>query len=167
MQIDGEMEMHNTEKPLEEAIRELCEGESFAVLATQGDRQPYASLIGFATSRNLTHLVFATPKQTRKYALLEKNNLVALLVDTRSSQPDSLDYLSALTITGKSEILSNPEEKNKWSALLAEKHPYLREFLASPDTAIVVVEVSKYVYVRRFQEVSEWIPVKVDCLEIK
>ena len=151
--------MNKKEKPLEEAIREMCEGESFAVLATQGNGQPYASLIGFATSADLTHLVFATPKQTRKYALLEKNNLVALLVDTRSSQPDHINELSALTITGKSEIISNPDEKNQWSALLSEKHPYLQDFLASQDTAIVVVEVSKYLYVRRFQEVSEWIPV--------
>jgi nitroimidazol reductase NimA-like FMN-containing flavoprotein (pyridoxamine 5'-phosphate oxidase superfamily) len=157
--------MYNTEKPLEETIRKFCEGESFAVLATQGNGQPYTSLIGFATSEYLTHLVFATPKQTRKYALLEKNNLVALLVDNRSSQSDSLDYLSALTITGKAEILSNPAEKNKWSALLAEKHPYLQDFLPSPDTAIVVVEVSKYIYVRRFQEVTEWIPAKVACIE--
>jgi nitroimidazol reductase NimA-like FMN-containing flavoprotein (pyridoxamine 5'-phosphate oxidase superfamily) len=154
--------MHNKEKMLEEAIRELCVGESFAVLATQGSGQPYASLIGFATSEDLIHLVFATPKQTRKYALLEKNNQVALLVDSRSSQPDSLDYLSALTITGKAEILSSPEERNKWGALLTDKHPYLRDFLASPDTAVVVVEVHKYLYVRKFQEVSEWIPAKAE-----
>jgi len=152
--------MHSTEKTLEEAIRELCEGESFAVLATQGSGQPYASLIGFATSGDLTHLVFATPKQTRKYALLEKNNQVALLVDNRSSQPDSLDYLSALTITGEAEILSSPEERNKWGELLSDKHPYLQDFLASTDTAVVVVDVHKYLYVHKFQEVSEWIPGK-------
>ena len=150
--------MHNTEQTLEEAIRELCEGESFAVLATQGSGQPYASLIGFATSKDLKHLVFATPKQTRKYALLEKNNQVALLVDNRSSQPDRINDLSALTITGTGKILSAQEDKNKWGELLTEKHPYLRDFLAASDTAVVVVEVHKYLYVRRFQEVSEWIP---------
>lgn len=156
--------MHNNEKPLEEEIRKLCEGESFAVLATQGSGQPYASLIGFATSEDLAHLVFATPKQTRKYALLEKNNLVALLVDNRSSQSDSIDDLSALTITGKAEILSSTEKTNKWRELLADKHPYLKDFLALSDTAIVVVEVSKYLYVRRFQQVSEWIPTVTQLL---
>jgi nitroimidazol reductase NimA-like FMN-containing flavoprotein (pyridoxamine 5'-phosphate oxidase superfamily) len=150
--------MQKSEKTLEDEIRKLCERESFAVLATQGSGQPYASLIGFATSEGLTHLVFATPKQTRKYALLEKDNRVALLIDNRSSQPDSFNELSALTITGKGKILFVQEEKNKWGGLLTAKHPYLRDFLASSDTAIVVVEVDKYLYVRRFQEVSEWIP---------
>ncbi len=148
----------NKEKTLEKAIREMCEGESFAVLATQGSGQPYTSLIGFATSEDLTHLVFATPKQTRKYAYLEKNNQVALLIDNRSSQPDSVNDLSALTITGKGKILSTQEEKNHWGNLLANKLPYLRDFLDSLDTAIVVVEVNQYLHVRKFQEVSEWIP---------
>jgi nitroimidazol reductase NimA-like FMN-containing flavoprotein (pyridoxamine 5'-phosphate oxidase superfamily) len=148
----------NKEKTLEKAIREMCEGESFAVLATQGSGQPYTSLIGYATSEDLTHLVFATPKQTRKYALLEKNNQIALLVDNRSSQPDSINDLCALTIIGKGKILSTEEEKNHWGNLLTNKLPYFRDFLASLDTAIIVVEVNQYLYVRKFQEVSEWIP---------
>jgi nitroimidazol reductase NimA-like FMN-containing flavoprotein (pyridoxamine 5'-phosphate oxidase superfamily) len=154
--------MQNTEKKAEEAIREMCEEESFAVLATQGSGQPYASLIGFATSSDLTHLVFATPKLTRKYALLEKNNQVALLVDNRSTHPDNIDDLNALTITGKSEILSSPGEKNKWGKLLMDKHPYLRDFLASSGTAVVVVEVHQYLYVQKFQEVTVWIPGKAE-----
>jgi len=150
--------MHNAEYTLEEKIRELCERESFAVLATQGSGQPYTSLIGFATSADLTRLVFATPKLTRKYALLEKENRVALLVDNRSSQTDNVNDISALTITGEGSILSLPEEINKWAELLAKKHPYLRDFLSSSDTAIVVVEVQQYLYVQKFQEVSVWIP---------
>lgn len=153
--------MINTEKTLEEKIRALCERESFAVLATQGSGQPYASLIGFATSIDLTHLVFATPTQTRKYALLEKENRVALLIDNRSSQPDNVNVLSALTITGKGSILSVPEEIGKWGKLLTNKHPYLREFLALSDTAIVVVEVDQYLYVQDFQDVSVWIPTQL------
>lgn len=152
--------MLNTEISLEEAIRELCEEESFAVLATQGSGQPYTSLIGFATSNDLTHLVFATPKQTRKYALLEKNTQVALLVDNRSSQSDSINEISALTITGKGRILSESEEIVKWGGLLTKKHPYLRDFLAALDTAVVVVEVYQYLYVRKFQDVSVWAPAK-------
>lgn len=150
--------MSEMEMTVEEGIRSLCEGESFAVLATQGEGQPYASLIGFATSPDLTHLVFATPKQTRKYALLEKDNRVALLVDNRASKTGSINHLSALTITGKGEILTKEEDKDKWGKLLTDKHPYLSDFVASSATAIVVVQVYRYFYVRRFQEVTEWIP---------
>jgi heme iron utilization protein len=152
--------MADKEKTLEERIREMCEGQSFAVLATQGAGQPYASLIGFATNADLTHLVFATPKKTRKYALLEQENRVALLIDNRSSMPNNINNLSALTITGNACILSEPEEIDLWGDLLTNKHPYLRDFLASPDTAVVRVEVYQYLYVENFQNVSEWFPTK-------
>lgn len=92
----------------------MCERESFAVLATQGSGQPYTSLIGFATTPDLTRLVFATPRQTRKYALLEKENRVALLVDNRSSKPEKVNELSALTITWKGSNLFLPVEITKW-----------------------------------------------------
>lgn len=152
--------MPDKDKTQEERIREMCEGQSFAVLATQGAGQPYASLIGFAANADLTHLVFATPKKTRKYALLEQENRVALLVDNRSSMPNNINNLSALTITGKASILSEPEEIKTWGELLANKHPYLRDFLASPDTAVVLVEVYQYLCVQKFQNVSEWVPSK-------
>jgi len=154
----SDREMTDREMTVEEGIRGLCEGESFAVLATQGQGQPYASLIGFATSPDLKHLVFATPKQTRKYTLLEEDNRVALLVDNRASQPGSINHLSALTITGKGKILSEEEERAHWGKLLTDKHPYLMDFVASDATAVVVVEVYRYFYVRRFQEVTEWNP---------
>ena len=150
--------IEDKEKPVRESIRELCESQSFAVLATQGKGQPYTSLIGFATSDDMKYVVFATPKQTRKYSLLEEDNRVSLMVDNRAQQPDSINFISALTITGKVRILDDAEEIEKWSGLLTEKHPYLSSFVRSSSTAVILVEVYRYYYVRRFQEVFEWIP---------
>lgn len=143
---------------IQESIKELSESQSFAVLATQGGGQPYTSLIGFVISEDLKYLVFATPKETRKYSLLEGDNRVALMVDNRGQQPNSINHISALTITGSSRILSDQEEIKRWSELLTQKHPYLNSFVQASSTAVVLVEVYRYFYVRRFQEVFEWIP---------
>lgn len=150
--------MKEIEKRTEESIRALCRGEDFAVLATEGKSQPYTSLIGFVTSEDLKYIAFATPKHTRKYFLLEENKRVAFMIDNRSKKPSSIDYISSLTATGMARVLTDAEEYDKWRKILTNKQPYLSDFAKSSDIAIVVVEVFRYFYVRRFQEVLEWIP---------
>lgn len=150
--------MKEIEKRTEESIRALCRGEDFAVLATEGKSQPYTSLVGFVNSPDLKYIAFATPKHTRKYFLLEENKRVAFMIDNRSKKPSSIDYISSLTATGKAKVLTDDKKDEKWGDMLIEKHPYLSDFIKSSDVAIVVVEVFRYFYVRRFQEVLEWIP---------
>lgn len=142
------------------AIKELCDDQSFAVLSTQGTDQPYSNLISFAASDDLVNIVFATPIQTRKYNIIKHNRKVSLLIDNRSNQPDSINRISALTAIGNVKILKEEEEINKWSKLLLDKHYYLNSFINAKSTALVLIEISKYFYVRRFQEVVEWTPQK-------
>jgi len=158
MYINVEKGTQEAGESIESDIRNLCEEESFAVLATQGAGEPYTSLIGFAASRDLKYLVFATPRQTRKFTLLEENRNVSLLIDNRAHQLKSLNQISALTVTGQVIFTFDPEEIEKWRELLIQKHPYLDSFIRSETTALVVVEVFRYFYVRRFQEVFEWMP---------
>jgi nitroimidazol reductase NimA-like FMN-containing flavoprotein (pyridoxamine 5'-phosphate oxidase superfamily) len=158
MYINVEKGAPEAGESIEADIRNLCEDESFAVLATQGAGEPYTSLIGFAASRDLKYLVFATPRQTRKFTLLEENRNVSLLIDNRAQQLKSLNQISALTVTGKVILPSDSEEIEKWRELLTRKHPYLDGFIRSETTALVVVEVSRFYYVRRFQEVFQWTP---------
>lgn len=147
-----------TTSEVEGEIRQLCQEQSFAVLATQGDGQPYTSLIAFATNDSLTGLVFATPVETRKYHLLTRNARVSVMIDNRANQPDSINRISGLTMTGVARIPKEAYEKAVWEELLLEKHPYLRGFVQSPGAALVVVDAVRYFYVRRFQEVFLWIP---------
>ena len=158
MYINVEKGSQEASESIESDIRDLCEEESFAVLATQGAGQPYTSLIGFATSRDLKYLVFATPRQTRKFTLLEENPNVSLLIDNRAHQLKSLNQLSALTVMGQVTVPSDTKDTRKWRELLIQKHPYLDTFIRSETTALVVVEVFRYFYVRRFQEVFQWTP---------
>lgn len=140
-----------------EEIRKLLQTESFAVLATQGQGQPYASLMSFAVSEDLKHFIFATPRETRKYSLLSSSDRVAIMVDNRSHMPSSLNRISALTVTGKARLL-RPEDAGHWTDIFIQKHPYQETFIQAPSTAIVLVEVYRYFFVRRFQEVTEWSP---------
>jgi nitroimidazol reductase NimA-like FMN-containing flavoprotein (pyridoxamine 5'-phosphate oxidase superfamily) len=142
---------------VKDEIKKLMDSEPFAVLATQGEGQPYASLISFAASPDLKHLVFSTSRETRKYNLLLNSRPVALMVDNRARKPPAINQISAVTITGKS-YLAEDFQKQKWASLLLKKHPYLKSFIGAPSTALVVVEVYRYFLVRRFQEVSEWNP---------
>ena len=141
-----------------QSIKRLCEDQSFAVLSTKGKDQPYSSLIGFASTEKLDYIVFATPVQTRKFNLLSRNQKVSLLIDNRSTQPDSINRISALTAIGSVQVLEEKTDIEKWSKILIDKHSYLTKFINASSTAIVLVKVDKYFYVRRFQEVVEWSP---------
>lgn len=148
----------NDREQVEAEIRELCSAQPFAVLATHGDGQPYTNLISFAFSENFDHFVFATPAQTRKYDLISKNNKVSLLIDNRAQQPESINLIRAVTITGKAKIIEDPGQVGKWSNLLISRHSYLEKFVKSSTSALILVDNIRFFYVRRFQEVYQWTP---------
>lgn len=141
---------------LQDDIRKLCESELFGVLATQGKGITHASLISFAISNDLKYIVFATPINTGKFNLIAAEENISVLVDDRSSHKDSINEISALTIIGKGKILSDENEIFKWASLLTEKHPNLNTFVKASSTAIILLEVGRYLYVKKFQEMTEW-----------
>ena len=146
------------EASLAERIRDLVEGEPYAVLATQGDQQPYGSLIALAASADLAQAAFCTSRATRKYSLLARCDRVALIIDDRSKHGDDIRRVSAVTATGRATELAPGRSRDHWQAELLARHPYLEEFLASPSCAIFLVDIVRYLHVVRFQEVSQWVP---------
>ncbi len=150
----------NAMAQVESEIRELCLEQPFAVLATQGEGQPYTNLISFAVSENLGQLVFSTPAQTRKYDLITKNKKVSLMIDNRDQQPESINLIRAITITGTARILEDSKEIAHWSNLLIKRHHYLERFIKSPSSSLILVDIIRFFYVRRFQEVYQWAPVR-------
>lgn len=141
-----------------EQIRDLVAGEPFAVLCTQGEGQPYGSVVAFAFDQEIRRFAFATPKATRKYRLLTHCDRVALVVDNRGSFPGDLMQVSAVTITGRARQVQPGTEFEEVALLLTERHPYLASFVKSPSTALFSVEAVRFLHVTRFQEVSQWIP---------
>ena len=148
----------STSATVSECIRALLAGELFAVLCTQGEGQPYGSVIAFSFDQHLRSFVFATPRATRKYRLLSQCDQVALVVDNRGSFPGDLMKVEAVTVTGKAQELERGPDHEKGTHLLTERHPYLKSFVESPSTALFRVDAIRFLHVTRFQEVSQWIP---------
>ncbi len=139
-------------------IRNLLGEQPYAVLCTQGEGQPYGSLVAFAATDDLASIVFTTPKATRKYRLLSGCDHVALLIDSRSAQSDDMMQIEALTATGRATEVSESKDFEHYTQLLLTRHPQLKGFVASPSTALFRVDVFRYFHVTRFQEVREWKP---------
>ena len=135
-------------------IGSLLASQSLAVLATQDHGQPYTSLMAFAATQDLKHLIFATTRATRKYTNLLADPRVSILVDSRANKPEDFSQAAAVTALGKAWELQGRERQDYLKIFLA-KHPYLEEFASSPTCALLRVTVEKYILVTRFQEVRE------------
>jgi nitroimidazol reductase NimA-like FMN-containing flavoprotein (pyridoxamine 5'-phosphate oxidase superfamily) len=143
---------------LRERIRALLNEQPFAVLCTQGDSQPYGSVIAYAFSEDLDAVAFCTPVATRKYRLLSQCDHVALVVDSRCQHVDNMMEVEALTATGRAVRLESGPEYERWVERLIARHPQLRGFVTAPSTALFRLDVVRYLHVSRFQEVHQWLP---------
>jgi nitroimidazol reductase NimA-like FMN-containing flavoprotein (pyridoxamine 5'-phosphate oxidase superfamily) len=146
------------EDTVRQAIGDLMEGQRFGVLCTQGDGQPYGSVVAYAYRDDLSALAFATAEDTHKYRLLCKCDRVALVADSRSGHPDDALRASAITATGRAVRLQPGQELERWRKELAARHPQLASFFAAPTSALFRVDVSEYKLVSRFQEARQWKP---------
>jgi nitroimidazol reductase NimA-like FMN-containing flavoprotein (pyridoxamine 5'-phosphate oxidase superfamily) len=135
-------------------LGKLLHSQPLAVLATQNQGQPYASLVAFASSDDLKSLYFATTRSTRKYANLSVDSRVAMLVDNRSNKTSDFRWAMAATATGTAEEVDSHERENALDRYLA-KHPHLSDFVHSPTCALCKIRVQTFFVVTRFQSVVE------------
>jgi len=147
--------MSVSEKIIHEKISGLLSSQQLAVLSTQRDGQPYSSLMAFAFTPDLAHIIVATGKSTRKHQNLVQESRVSLLIDNRSNSEDDFHTAMAVTIIGKAQLISGADRPGHEKAYLL-RHPYLDNFLASPSTAFIKIVVSHYLLVTRFQDVMEY-----------
>jgi nitroimidazol reductase NimA-like FMN-containing flavoprotein (pyridoxamine 5'-phosphate oxidase superfamily) len=144
-----------TEIDIQPALRALLESQRFAVLATDDHGQPFASLMAFAATEDLRHMVVLTERTTRKYANLQSNPRVALLIDDRENKGSDTEDSVVVTAIGEARELDRDAGAPLLELFLA-RHPYLAAFAASPTCAILCVRLSSYQLVSRFQQVLEW-----------
>ncbi len=157
-EFDASLTVEPSERTVAERIRALVAEEAFAVLCTQGDGQPYGSVVAYAYDPDLKSFVFATPRATRKFRLLSLCDRVALVVDNRGKHPGDLMKVGAVTITGRAEQLELGPGYEECARLLMVRHPYLKSFVESPSTALFRVDAVRFLHVTRFQEVRQWLP---------
>jgi len=130
-----------------------------AALATAADGAPYLSLVAFALAQDGPAVLFATPRDSRKYRSLRANPRVSLLLDTRGERDRDYGSAEAITLLGKARVLrAGSSLWRKAGRTLHAKHPALAAFFEAATTALVRVEIEEAVHVGGFQRVTTWRP---------
>jgi nitroimidazol reductase NimA-like FMN-containing flavoprotein (pyridoxamine 5'-phosphate oxidase superfamily) len=136
---------------LSQLLHDLMATRNFGVLCTEGQGQPYGSLMCFATSDDLARVWLATERNTLKFKHMHANDRVAFLVENTGNEPSDTFEAVVATATGRVSELEGAEKSAALERYLA-KNPQLTEFLASPGCALLQLEVEAFQVVRRFQE---------------
>jgi len=90
----------STQTIIKKYIGDVFQTNNLAVLATEGDGQPHASLIAVTPTDDFVHLIFATYRSTRKYTNLINNGKVAILFENRYINILNKQETTALTAFG-------------------------------------------------------------------
>ena len=145
--------MEATEE-IQRRLRDLCISQKLAVVSTQSDGQPYASLVAFVASNDLHHIFFVTPRTTRKFANLISDSRVAVLINSSANEESDFHDAISITVTGMAEEIMDPDRQDVLKQYLS-KHPYLEDFARSPSCAVIRVAAKSYYMVQNFQKVME------------
>ena len=130
-----------------------------AALATAADGAPYLSLVAFALAPDGAAVLFATPRDSRKYRNLRADPRVSLLLDTRGERDSDYGSAEAITVVGRARVLR--ARSSAWreaGRALHVKHPTLASFLGATTTALIRVDIEEAVHVGGFQRVTAWRP---------
>lgn len=137
---------------LQETIRRVLERNRLAVLATQRDGQPHASLMAFTPLEGMRFLAFATYRGTLKYESIQLDRRVAVLVEDREG--DEGHPGRRLVLTGLGQAIRTPEgERQAHIATHLARHPDLQRLLSSPECEFIRVAVHAYQVVRSVDDV--------------
>ena len=140
-----------------ETIRTLLETQRLGVLSTHCEGQPYASLVAFGYSEDLSLLFFATPRSTRKYDNIAADDRVAMLIDSRANAEADFHEARAVTVTGRAHEASDSNgDAIILKKLYLTRHPHLKNFLNAPTCAFMVMRVQRWTLVEQFQNVTEY-----------
>lgn len=143
-----------------EKIGKLFLEQEYGILCSQGDGQPYGSIMAFSATEDLGCLIFITQIETRKYFLLEKCKKVAFVVDNRSKYPQDMMKVEAVTATGECQIVQE-NEFDRYKKLLLKRHPYLKDYASAKSCRLFCMKVKRFFHVVRLQEVSQWQPLNI------
>lgn len=137
---------------LEGTIRRVLERNRLAVLATQREGQPHASLMAFTPLEGVRFLAFATYRGTLKYESIQHDRRVAVLVEDREGDAGHSGRRLVLTALGRA-IETPEEDRQAHIATHLARHPDLWELLSSPECELIRVAVHAYQVVRGVDDV--------------
>ena len=135
---------------IKEKIANLLKEQRFAVIATQSKNEPYTNLVTFLVKEELKKIYFPTLKKTKKYENLSSNSRISMLIDNRGNKPKDIEKAMVVTAVGNSRETKDTNIADDF----LDKHPYLKDFIDSPDCAMIELNVEKYIVVEKFEKVT-------------
>lgn len=145
-----------TEQETWSLVEETLDNQKFGVLATLMDEYPYTSAVMFATPPDAKYMLFATPRNTRKYVNLKKHPKASIFVNNAVNRISDVSEAIGITALGDAaELFNNPENQPCFD-ILRRKHPSMQEFIDSQATSVFLLKIHKYYVVRNFQQVYEF-----------
>jgi heme iron utilization protein len=135
-------------------LKAMFETQKLAVLATQEETGPYLSLMAFAFNDDLSCLLVATKRGTRKYSNMLRKQGVSLLIDNRSNQEKLFQETLAVTCIGRAESVKD-SQKSSFQKLFLRRHPQLASLVQSPDCALMKITIDCYYILRQFDQMEE------------
>jgi nitroimidazol reductase NimA-like FMN-containing flavoprotein (pyridoxamine 5'-phosphate oxidase superfamily) len=139
---------------LRKSLTNLFSKQKLAGLATSKGEQPYTSLVAFVATDNLRTILFATDTNSTKYSNVVANRRVSMLVDNRTNRATDFYKGMAVTVIGQVQELE-ADQRTRYLKSYLKKHPYLGEFVKSPNCSLLRINVETYRIVTRFQQVME------------
>jgi len=141
------------------ACKDMVKENNFCVLSTCKDNLTNSSLMLYLSDEEGTRLYMLTLRGSMKYANMEENPEVSLLIDTREHLFDRDTEVRALTAYGRSTIIHDEKLNREIIDKLVKRHPSL-DTLASMDKATVVqVDVKSFLYLDGVND-AEYITVR-------
>lgn len=141
-----------TNSYLKERLKSLMKEQTLGVLASFHDDEPYTNLVAFVTSDDLKYIFFVTPVSTRKYSYLSVSRKASIMIDNRSN--DESDFKDAMAVNATGSVME-VDKSDELKEFYLEKHPYLRDFIQSPSSALMRMDVERYIVASKFQNVVE------------
>lgn len=141
----------SVKKYIEDALR----ASRLAVLATESDGQPHASLVAITPVRGIRQLIFVTYRETRKFQNLAQNDKVAVLIQGEDLYNSSQQKSFALTAFGTAREILTSEHEDALPEHL-KRHPDLENFMYEKNSALILINVDTYQLVRGIDNVSWW-----------
>jgi heme iron utilization protein len=124
--------------------RRLVRGASSAVLATQSDGQPFASLVTPATAPDLSPLLWLSTLSEHTRHLLREPRCA--LIFTGAPAEANPQTAPRVTITGTAERIEDSALKARWLA----RHPYAAMYAEFGDFALWRIAIGGALYVGGF-----------------
>jgi len=86
-----------------------------------------------------------------------ENPRISFLIDNRTNRAEDFQSAEAVTVYGRAKEISKQKQKELVD-IYVKKHPYLKDFVRSQDSALIHVKVKKFSLVTQFQKVETVVP---------